>query len=79
MFHDDTGIPIDQLGPNDQIEGPKLGYSKAAHRALSGVINKKYFADVQAATTKAGVGAAATIGALSQYTWTTIPKGNQAK
>lgn len=78
MFHDDTGIPVNQLGPNDEIEGDVLGYSKQAHKNLAGLINKKYFADVEAAADREKVGKQATIGKLSDYTWSTIPAKHKA-
>ena len=78
MFHDDTGIPVNQLGPNDEIEGPLLGYSPQQHRNLSALINDKYFADVEANTTRIKVGQQKTIARLSDYTWTTIPNAHKA-
>jgi hypothetical protein len=78
MFHDDTGIPVNQLGPNDEIEGTKLGYTPAQHKNLAGLINRKYFADVAANADREKVGKQKTIGKLSDYTWTTIPKEHQA-
>jgi hypothetical protein len=79
MFHDGTGIPVNQLGPNDEIEGPMLGYSKAQHKNLSGLINKKYFADVEAKTDREEVGKQKTIANLSDYTWKKIPDAHKAK
>jgi hypothetical protein len=79
MFHDDTHIPVDQLGPNDEIEGTKLGYSPGQHKNLSDLINKRYFADVEAKTDREEVGKRKTIANLSDYTWTSIPAVHQAK
>jgi len=78
MFHDDTGIPVDQLGPNDDIEGAKLGYSSTQHKNLADLINRKYFADVEANADREKVGKQKTIAKLSDYTWTTIPNAHQA-
>jgi hypothetical protein len=79
MFHDDTHIPVNQLGPNDEIEGKKLGYSPAQHKNLSGLINNKYFADVEAKTDREEVGTKKTIATLSSYTWTKIPAAHKAQ
>jgi hypothetical protein len=78
MFHDDTGIPVNQLGPNDEIQGDKLGYSAGQHKNLAGLINNRYFADVEANADREKVGKQKTISALSDYTWTTIPKIHRA-
>ena len=79
MFHAEGGPSPKQLNATDKIEGPVLGYTAQQHRALSGRINNKYYADVNAKTTPTGVLSKDTIGALSDYIFSTIPAGNQLK
>ena len=79
MFHSEGGPKPSQLNSSDEIEGSVLGYNAQRHRALSGRINNKYYADVEAATKPVNVQGKKTIGALSDYIFTTIPDTNKHK